>query len=65
MTIKYQGKETATDAATVAAFLEALGVKTSEVVAEYKGEILSGAAALAASLEEGAELNAFRIVAGG
>ena len=65
MTIKYQGKETTTDATTVAAFLESLGVKTSEIVVEYKGEILSGAAALAAQLEHGAELNAFRIVAGG
>ena len=65
MTIKYQGKETTTDATTVAAFLESLGVKTSEIVAEYKGEILSGAAALTAQLEQGAELNAFRIVAGG
>ena len=65
MTIKYQDKETTTDATTVAAFLESLGVKTSEIVAEYKGEILSGAAALASPLEEGAELNAFRIVAGG
>ena len=65
MTIKYQGKETTTDATTVAAFLESLGVKTSEIVIEYKGEILSGAAALAAQLEQGAELNAFRIVAGG
>ena len=65
MTIKYQGKETTTDATTVAAFLESLGVKTSEIVAEYKGEILSGAAALAAQLEQGAGLNAFRIVAGG
>ena len=64
MTIKYQGKETTTDATTVAAFLESLGVKTSEIVVEYKGEILSGAAALAAQLEHG-ELNAFRIVAGG
>ena len=65
MTIKYQGKETTTDATTVVAFLESLGVKTSEIVVEYKGEILSGAAALAAQLEQGAELNAFRIVAGG
>ena len=65
MTIKYQGKETTTDATTVAAFLESLGVKTSEIVAEYKGEILSGSAALAAQLEQGAELNAFRFVAGG
>ena len=65
MTIIYQGKPTETDATTVAAFLESLGVKTSEIVAEYKGEILSGAAALAAQLEQGAELNAFRIVAGG
>ena len=65
MTIKYQGKETTTDATTVAAFLESLGVKTSEIVVEYKGEIPSGAAARAAQLEQGAELNAFRIVAGG
>ena len=73
MKIRYQGKETETDADTAAAFLAAQGVDAAEavveldgeIVAEYKGEILSGSAALAAQLEQGAELNAFRIVAGG
>ena len=65
MKIKYQGKETETDRTTVAAFLESQGTKATEIVVEYKGDILSGEAALAASLEDGAELNVFRIVAGG
>ena len=65
MKVKYQGNDAETDATTVAAFLESRGVKTGEIVAEYKGGILSGEAAFAAPLEEGAELNVFRIVAGG
>ena len=65
MNIKYQGRETETDATTVAAFLSTQGVKTAEAVVEYKGDILSGETALAAQLEDGAELNVFRIVAGG
>jgi len=65
MKIKYQGKETETDADTVATFLTTQGVKPAEAVVEYKGDILSGEAALATPLEDGAELNVFRIVAGG
>ena len=65
MKIKYQGKETETDRTTVAAFLTTQGVKPTEAVVEYKGDILSGEAALGAPLENGAELNVFRIVAGG
>ena len=65
MKIKYQGKETETDAANVAAFLAAQGVDAAEAVVELDGEIVAGDAVAATSLLEGAELNAFRIVAGG
>ena len=65
MKIKYQGKETETDAANVAAFLAAQGVDAAEGVVELDGEIVAGDAVAAAALHEGAELNAFRIVAGG
>jgi sulfur carrier protein ThiS len=65
MKIRYQGKETETDAASVAAFLAMQDVKVEAAVVEYKGEILSGEAEIAAPLEDGAELNVFRIVAGG
>ncbi len=65
MKIRYQDKEIETDETTVAAFLAAQGVKTAEAVVEYKGNILSSDAALTADLEDGAELNVFRIVAGG
>ena len=64
MTIIYQGKPTKTDATTVAAFLESRGGIKNAVI-EYKGEILAGDAVGAAVLEDGAELNAYRIVAGG
>ena len=65
MKIKYQGKETETDAANVAAFLAAQGVDAAEAVVELDGEIVAGDAVAATSLHEGAALNAFRIVAGG
>ena len=65
MKIRYQGKETETDAATVAAFLADNGVNTAEAVIELDGEIVAADAVEATSLHEGAELNAFRIVAGG
>ena len=65
MKILYQGKETETDAATVAAFLAVQGVKTEEAVVELDGEIVAADSVAAAALHEGAELNAFRIVAGG
>ena len=65
MKVKYQGKETETDAANVAAFLADNGVNVAEAVVELDGEIVAGDAVAATSLHEGAELNAFRIVAGG
>ena len=65
MKVKYQGKETETGADTVAAFLVAQGVDAAEAVVELDGEIVAGDAVAAAALHEGAELNAFRIVAGG
>ena len=65
MKIKYQGKETETGADTVAAFLADNGVNVAEAVVELDGEIVAGDAVAATSLHEGAELNVFRIVAGG
>ena len=65
MKIRYQGKETETGADTVAAFLAAQGVDAAEAVVELDGEIVAGDAVATTSLHEGAELNAFRIVAGG
>ena len=65
MKVKYQGKETETGADTVAAFLADNGVNVAEAVVELDGEIVAGDAVAAAELHEGAELNAFRIVAGG
>ena len=65
MKIRYQGKETETDADTAAAFLAAQGVDAAEAVVELDGEIVAGDAVAATALHEGAELNAFRIVAGG
>ena len=65
MKVKYQGKETETGADTVAAFLADNGVNVAEAVVELDGEIVAGDAVAAVALHEGAELNAFRIVAGG
>ena len=65
MKILYQDKETETDAATVAAFLAVQGVKTEEAVVELDGEIVASDSVAATPLREGAELNVFRIVAGG
>ena len=65
MKILYQGKEAETDAATVAAFLAVQGVKSEEAVVELDGEIVAADSVAATSLREGAELNVFRIVAGG
>ena len=63
--IVYQGKETETSPTSVGGFLASIGVAVDKVIIEYKGDILSAAAAAATPLEEGAELNAFKVVAGG
>jgi len=65
MQITYQGKSTETTAATVGEFLASAGIGKGEAVVEYNGEILGTADAAATPLAEGAELNAYRIVAGG
>ena len=65
MKIKYQSKEMETDATTVAVFLAERGVKPTEAVVEVDGEIVAADAVAATPLREGAELNMFRIVAGG
>ncbi len=64
MKVKYQGSEIETDAVSVTAFLSSQGVKAEEAVVELDGEIVAAAAG-ATPLHEGAELNVFRIVAGG
>ena len=65
MKIVYQGKEMETSPTTVGGFLASIGVAVDKVIVEYKGDILSAEAAASAPLEEGAELNAFKVVAGG
>ena len=65
MKIKYQGKEAETDSTTVAVFLAERGVKPTEAVVEVDGEIVAADAAAATPIREGAEVNVFRIVAGG
>ena len=66
MTINYQGKETETAAATVAAFLAGKGVNAKTAIVEYGGEIYGKASDLSAlPLTDGAELNVFNIVSGG
>ena len=65
MKIVYQGKETETAPTSVGGFLASIGVAADKVIIEYKGDILSAGAAASAPLEEGVELNVFRIVAGG
>ena len=65
MGILYQGKPEETSAASVAAFLAAKGIDAKAAVVEYKGEILSAESAASAALEDGAELNVYRIVSGG
>ena len=66
MKIKYQGKDEETGATTVAAFLAGKGVDTKTAIAEYAGEIYGADSDLAAlPLDDGAELNVFKIVSGG
>lgn len=66
MKIVYQGAEVETSASTVAGFLAERGVDAAKALVEYKGEVhASGEGLDALSIEEGAELNVFAIVAGG
>jgi thiamine biosynthesis protein ThiS len=65
MKIKYQGKDTETGAANVAAFLEENGIVANEAVIELDGEIVAADVSVRTQLREGAVLNVFRIVAGG
>lgn len=62
MKITYQGAVTSTDATTVAGFLESVGVAAKSAIIELNGEIVHDPSV---PLTEGAELNAYRIVAGG
>ena len=66
MKITYQGKDEETAASTVAAFLAEKGIDAKTAIVEYRGEIYSAPEGLdALALEEGAELNVYRIVSGG
>jgi thiamine biosynthesis protein ThiS len=65
MKIKYQGNETETGAATVAAFLDEIGIAAKGAIVELDGAILAADAAATTTLREGAELNVYKIVAGG
>ena len=64
MKINYQGKTEETSVATVAEFLDEKGVAANAVV-EYRGEVLDASSLAATPLEDGAELNVYRIVSGG
>ena len=65
MKIKYQGNETETGATTVAAFLDEMGITAKGAIVELDGVILAADAVATTSLREGAELNVYKIVAGG
>ena len=65
MKITYQGNETETSAATVAAYLNEVGIAAKGSIVELDGAIIAADAAAATSLREGAELNVYKIVAGG
>ena len=64
MKIIFQGNVVETDVATVGAFLAEHG-GAQEAVVEYRGEIFADAGVLNIPLEDGAELNVYRIVSGG
>ena len=65
MKIKYQGNETETSATTLVAFLNEVGIAAKNAIVEFDGAILAADAAATTSLREGAELNVYKIVAGG
>ena len=65
MKITYQGNETETSAATVAAYLNEVGIDAKGSIVELDGAIIAADAAATTSLREGAELNVYKIVAGG
>ena len=66
MKIIYQGKETETAAATVAAFLAERSVDGAKAIVEYDGEVYAPGADLAVlGLKPGATLDVFKMMAGG
>ena len=65
MKIKYQGNETETSAATVAAYLNEVGIAAKGSIVELDGEIIAEDAAATTARRDGAELNVYKIVAGG
>ncbi|MBR5946886.1 hypothetical protein IKZ80_07360 [bacterium] len=64
MTIIYQGQKKETAAKTVADFLVEQKCAENSIV-EYQREILESSETASALLEEGAELNVYKIVSGG
>ena len=66
MTIVYQGKETETNAVSVAAFLEERKVDGAKAIVEYAGEVYApGADLTSVELKPGAVLDVFKMMAGG
>ena len=64
--IVWQGQETETDAATVAAFLGEKGVDAAQAVVEWNGEVFAPGDDLSSvPIEEGGDLSVFKVVAGG
>ena len=64
--IIYQGKETETSAATVAAFLAERKIDGAKAIVEYAGEVYApGADHTSVELKPGAALDVFKMMAGG
>ena len=65
-TVVFQGRRVSTGETTVAAFLAANGVDAASALVEYGGEVYApGTLPVSLELSDGAELNVFRVVAGG
>ena len=66
MKIVYQGQEVETDATSVAAFLAARGDDCAKAIVEYAGEVYApGSDLTALELKPGANLDVFKLTAGG
>ena len=65
MKIKYQGELIETSAENLAAFLDERGGAAANAIVEYRGEVIDAGALDTTPIEDGAELNVYRIVSGG
>lgn len=66
MIIVYQGRETATEAKTVAEFLRERDIDSARAIVEYAGEVYAPGADLSPlELTDGASLDIFKVMAGG